>query len=607
MVESLSGKDWMLIGEWANDELNRRKQARKGEEAIWAEIDRQLSMSPRPQEVKSGEAKDWFADLELPLQFNALEVNAADARRLKFPRGTEWYSVCSNVSQKYEERFAKRRKANPILPDKDGVQVKLDQETADILVKSVMDYFHRQYDFRGQIDLFDAEALKYGTAVARVRPVSATNLGYDFRGVTNENLMGPAVLTGSIKSTYLDDTPPQVMQEGISSSPTVMRVFKQRLEALKAAGAKGGADRGWIGAQINKLEPVKHADNRADFVNLIELEGDVIVPRSRGSIFLPNVLMTIAVDHGRPRGVRFRLNPTPFRSHVVGHYMRTAVDSPYGTSPLMKGQPVQEAATGVFNGMLSVGAWNANPPSVWDRNDPNMAALGGPLLYPGAVLGVDAPDAVNLLELKSLGELTTIYLALLKQYEDLTGNTEQRRGAAVSHRTAQGDAISASQGVSRTDDFVTSMEQGPLTTMLFMEYAIIKKFMTTSVAVPVNAGGIEGFVNVAAADLPDEVSFTVQGSSGATSEREKLQTLVQTIQLSIQLAQVAVSLGQPVPLNVQEMLVELWNESGFPNAGRFVGGTQDIPAGSQANAPLSGAGNGAAAVGASPLETAPGA
>lgn len=610
MADKFNNRDWLAIGEWAKDELNRRQHNRRDLEAMWKEVDRQLSMCPKVQEVRSGEKADWFADLELPLQFNALEVTAADARRLKFPRGTEWYMVTSEVSEDYINRFRERRVDTPLFPDNQSVQVQLNQETADTLVKASLDYWHRQYDFRTQIDLFDAESIKYGTSVGRVRPIHSTDFGYDFRGNRNESRWGPAFIAASIKNTFLDDSPPQVMQEGISSSPVTMRRYMQRLEALKAAGNREGApDRGWIRSQINKLEPVKHGDDKRNMVELIEMEGDIIVPRSRGSIFLPNVLLTVACGVGDPRVVRFRENATPFRSYVVGHYMRESVTSPYGVSPLMKGQPIQEAATDVFNNMLSVGRLNANPPVVYDRNDPSMAAHGGPLLYPGAQLGTDAPDAIQAVELGSLGELANIYLALLNQHADLTGNTPERRGQTLSHRTALGDEIGATQGLARVDDFVNAQEMGPITDILYMEYEIIKKWQKSPIALPVNAGGIEGFVRVASADLPDVVNFTVQGSSGVASQREKLQTFIQISQLAIQMSQAAAATGQAVPLNIQEMLTEMFNEAGFPNAGRFISGMQDIPAGAEAVAPLqgsAGAANSQFSFQTSPLETTPG-
>ncbi|KKK48753.1 hypothetical protein LCGC14_3141980, partial [marine sediment metagenome] len=173
--------DWQAIGEFVKSEFARRQEKRNPLEKLWKEIDRQIAMIPVTRKVESGKEEDWFPNTEMPLQFNALEVIAADARRLKFPRGTEWYNVSAEVSDKYEQRFKERREKFPLIGAA-ALPVKLDQETADTLVKTVLDHYHRLYDFRTQIDLFDAEAIKYGTAIARVRPVKTAKFSHDFRG-----------------------------------------------------------------------------------------------------------------------------------------------------------------------------------------------------------------------------------------------------------------------------------------------------------------------------------------------------------------------------------------------------------------------------------------
>ncbi|KKL54568.1 hypothetical protein LCGC14_2264080, partial [marine sediment metagenome] len=208
-----SDDDWQAIGEFVKSEFARRQEKRRNLERLWKEIDRQIAMTPVPRKVESGKEADWFPNTEMPLQFNALEVIAADARRLKFPRGTEWFEVKSEFSDKYEARFNQRRQENPLSGDT-PLPVKLDQEGADTLVKTVLDHYHRLYDFRGQIDLFDTEAIKYGTAIARVRPVKTAKFSHDFRGQKNVNLVGPAVITCSIKNTYLDDRQTAVLHEG---------------------------------------------------------------------------------------------------------------------------------------------------------------------------------------------------------------------------------------------------------------------------------------------------------------------------------------------------------------------------------------------------------
>ncbi len=590
--ERFSDDDWQAIGEFVKSEFARRQEKRDGLEKLWKEIDRQIAMTPVPRRVESGKEADWFPNTEMPLQFNALEVIAADARRLKFPRGTEWFEVKAEFSDKYEARFNQRRQENPLSGDT-PLPVKLDQEGADTLVKTVLDHYHRLYDFRGQIDLFDTEAIKYGTAIARVRPVKTAKFSHDFRGQRNVNLVGPAVITCSIKNTYLDDRQTAVLHEGIATTPAIIRVNMQHIDALKRAAKKGGKKNGWIFSQLKKIEDPADDDGKRGFVEMLEYEGDLIVPRSQGSIFLPNVIVTVTVRAGIAFPVRFRKSPVPFKSYVVGHYMRDDVRSAYGSSPLMKGQPIQEACTMVFNNLMATAAFNGRPPITYDRHDTEMAAGGGPELYPGAQFGADSPNAVEVLKVGDIGGLLNVYLALLKQYEDLTGANDPRRGAAIkSHTTAGGAELEAARGIARTDDFVTSIEQGPLTSMLYMEYEIIKDVMKSPQPVSVGAGGIEGWVNVAAADLADNAVFVVQGSAGAITEREQGEKFLAASNFALSVATQAAQLGKPVNLRFDEMIVEGYKIAGIQNATRFIGGPEAIPGGAEAGPQIPGANGG---------------
>ena len=567
----LSSNDWILVGEWIKAELERRRGNRRDREKLWAEIDRQIDMTPRAREVMMGEQTDWYPNIELPLQSQALEVTAADARRLKFPRGTEWYKSQSDVSDSYRNRWNERRETKPLIGDS-ATPVELDQETADVLVHATIDHFHKQYDFRQAIELFDSELIKYGTGVVRVRPVQLAQFRHDPRGTIAENTLGPAVLPLAIRNTYLDDSPGAVMHQGVGLVPSVIIPRWQDLEALKRAARKGGADRGWIMSQVNKLE-IKHdpRDKRGQ-VEVIEFEGDVVVPKSRSSIFLPNVTITVAVHQGDARAIRFEKNPMSWRSYVVGHYMRDNVASPYGSSPLMKGQPLQEAATAAANDLLAVAALNARPPVAYDRHDAELAAMGGPEIYPGATWPTDAPNAIEPQEVGDPSALLNIYVGLLKQYEDVTGVNDPRRGAQVKSHTGTGaHELEASRGIARTDDFVTGVEQGPLTTMLYHEWEIIKKVMKSPRAINVDSGGIEGYAKVAAADLPDNVTFTVHGSAGVLNERERVQNFFGAVQFALQIVEASAAMGVPVPVNWMEVINHAFVLSGEQNASRFFG------------------------------------
>lgn len=578
MPDKLNGADFVKIGEWVKSELERRKGKRKGLEALWKEVDRQVSMTPLPREIKTGQKEDWFPNTELPLQANALEVIAADARRLKFPRGTDWYSVTAELTQDYQERYSKSKS----ILDGSEVNPDLDQESANTLVKATMDHFHKLYDFRSQIDLLDIEAIKYGTFVARVRPV---NLAKTFERSSRE-IVGPAVIPSPIKSTYLDDSPQAVMHEGLNISPSVIRSKRQHLDALKKAASSGGPERGWVASQLRQLEPDKDRT-----LELIEIEGDILVPKSRGSIFLPNVILTIAVDSKNARPVRLLENPTPFRSYVTGYYMRKDVDSPYGVSPLMMGQPIQEAASLIFNELAAAAAINARPPVAYDRFDANLAAAGGPEIFPGAQWPTDSPNAIEVQEIGDVSALLNAYLALLKQYEDLTGVNDPRRGGPIkSHTSATGNELEATRGVLRTDDFVAGEEQGPITTILGMEYAIIKERMKSQIAVPINSGGINGWANISSSHLADRVSFNVEGSAGTLDKAQSNREFEAATLFALQLMQAGAQMGVAVPLKLQELVIERYTRAGINDATRFVGTAQDVSEGAETGLAVPGAG-----------------
>ena len=217
----LSPRDWDLIAEYVNAELQARISKRGDLTKKWEDIDRQLRMDPEKREVTSGQTKDWYPDLEEPLQYNALEVIMADLDDALFPKGAEWFSVLSNVTNKYIERFERRRAANPLIETGlEGVpDSRIDQEGADALVKAVLDYFHRVYDFRKMVNLSTAECVKYGTGVTRVRQVKLSRFSHDFRGVKDESIVGPALAPTSILNTYPDPSPHFLMNEGVMTLP----------------------------------------------------------------------------------------------------------------------------------------------------------------------------------------------------------------------------------------------------------------------------------------------------------------------------------------------------------------------------------------------------
>lgn len=578
--KSLSSEDWDTIALWIKEEKERRatSSARKYLEAIWAEVDRQVRMEPIARDFGRGSAKDWYPALELPAQFNTLEVLAADCRRLLFPKDVSWYDVSAHVSDDYMARAMDRQDKFPVIGNT-ATPVKLDAKTVNTLVRATIDHYHRYYDFSGNFDLWLAEILKYGTSAAQVRRVKWTKFSHEFRGVTASSIEGPAFIPIGIKNTYLDDTVTQVMQEGIVTGPLNIRNYWQSLEDLKRAAKAGGSGKGWMTSKIDNLEPMKGPDEKKDQVELIFVEGDVVVPKSRSSIFLPNVWITIAVGNNGATPVRFETNPQPFRSFVFGHYMRIDVDSPYGVSPLMKGQPVAEAMTEIFCDMMATSRLRALPPIVYDNSNPSVMAMGGPDIAPNAQIGTDNLDGIKTLEIGDLGAVTQTFEVAKKTYEELTGNTDPRRSAEVkSHTTKASADYQANIGLSRTEDFVSSLETGPITSVLYMDYAIIKDVLTKPQPISVDADGIKGWVKVAAADLPDDVLFVVTGSSGLMDIQTRNQAAMQAHVTAVQGVEAGLKIGIPTPtLDLEAMIKDGYNRAGVQDAEQFVKPAQEKP------------------------------
>lgn len=572
--KTFSPDDWDQIGSFIKDELQRRKTARRDLEDMWAEVDRQVAMVPVSRDYGRGKKSDWYPELELPSQFNTLEVVAADARRLLFPRDTDWFDCTANLTDEYQQKFQERRAKFPMVGSQPAPMA-MDQETADVLVKTVLDHYHRYYDFSANIDLWLAELIKYGTSAGRVREVKWAKFSHDFRGVSANNITGPAIIPSSIKVTYLDDTVAQVMQEGIMTGPLTLRNYWQGLEDLKRAAKEGGKDRGWMPSKIADLQPMQGPDDKKGQVELIFAEGDIIVPKSRESIFLPNVWVTIAVGKNGAVPVRFETNPQPFRSFFVGHYMRTEIDSPYGTSPLMKGQPVAEGMTEVFCDMLATSRLRSRPPVVWDRNDAQLQADGGPDLAPSAQIATDNPQGINALEIGDLGAAMNAYLAIKKSYEELTGVTDPRRSAEVkSHTTKAAADYQANIGLSRTEDFIAGLETGPITSILYMEYEIARKALGKGQSISVNQDGIQGWVTVAKDDMPEEVQFVVNGSSGLMDIQTRNQQAIQAHVQAVQGAGAAAQMGKPVELDFVAMIKDGYQRAGIQNADKYVKAAQ---------------------------------
>lgn len=580
-MTDLSANEWQRVGWYVKDETERRANdpRRVYLEKVWKEIDRQLLMMPKERVVEGSPRssqkaqQDWLPNIEMPSQFNALEVIMADARRMMFPKGRDWFSVNSHLSDEYLKRFKDRRGKYPIIGEV-PLPAEIDQQTADTMVKSVIDHYHDLYDFRAMFDLLLGEAVKYGTYVGAVRLVTHPKSALEARGLPGMAVRGPALVPYSIKNTYLDDTPTALMHEGVKIGPALSRRTWRRLDDIKKAVEAGGAGRGWRTEALEGLEPIEgEQDPLRGHVEIIVWEGDFLCE----GIYIPNTRLWVAVGKNDKRVIREESNAG--LEHVTGRYIQDAMDSPYGSSPLMKGRPVQEALTEAVNRLGAAACLSAEPPVVYDRYDTALAAAGGPDIAPGSKIGTESVDSIKDLDIGDLQGIAGAVALFKKFHEEVTGVDDPRRGEQTkSHTTATAKDIEAARGQMRTENFVVDQQQGPMTAVLYREWKLIKDVMTEPQPIAVNSNGIEGWLNVASADLPDRVRLDVHGALGPVEEREKSAQKLQAFQMLFQIDAMAAQLGLQRPeIKLAQIYKDILNEGGVNDLDRFIGEAKQAP------------------------------
>lgn len=572
MARELNARDWQFIAEWIVQEKDRRAQdrGRKDKERLWNEVDRQIAMQPRRQVPRSGDkSRDWMPDMELPLQADAFEILIADARRLLFPPGADWYVPHALRTDEYLERT--KDETLPVIGQSLSFadRTAFTQEVADLIVKAVIDHFHNLMEFRSNWERAIAEAIRYGTLAGRAVLARPQIVSREFRGVVGRERRIPMFVPVPIRNFFPDDAPQYALFDGESLEPGHIRVFWQRAHDLANAAQAGD---GWRKFSVDDLVTSKSEDARKKDVEVIEFEGDLIVPRSRGDdIDLRGVLVKVARAR-KPLVVRFKERDLPFGSYIHEPYIHEDAMSPYGTSPLMKGAIIQDAATEAWSRTMQAAALNAEPAVEWDQNDGRLAAMGGPVIAPGEKIGVDTPGSTRTLEIGDPAALAGVAQALDMKFEDITKVKDPRRGEGPkSHTTATGNQIAESRGVLPTETFVERIAQGPMKTWLYMHWEMAKKAIASETVVFMQGRGLDGFVQLERVHLPDRAEFEVMGARGEFDKNEKRRNWVTTIGLIAQTEPIAVQMGAP-PSNWNEIRKETYAQFGIVDSDRYLPG-----------------------------------
>jgi hypothetical protein len=568
-VRKVTKKDWKLLADTIIEEYKGRKQRRRDKEELWDEVDRQVAQKPshKFRAFLKDQKATWIPELELPWQSYTLEVLTADINRLIFPAEGKWFDAASNVP---EELFRQLESKNLIAGTDKKVPSTITQDNVDKIVEGVLDNNHKQYRLQSMVGRIAAESLKYSMGVGRVRNVSRSIFMNSRRQVSRKDVKIPVLLPRSIRNTYLDDSKHHMMNEGMVIDRGVIFCSFHKLVDLFLAASKGSTDPnsedgGWMPAQLKNLE----ADNTGH-VELLEYEGDIILPRSStGSIYIPNVIVTVVKDgktKDEHRVIRFRFRELPFNTYLEFPYHMEGAEDLYGSSPLVKGMPVQSAASIAFAFMSATGALKALPPTSYDRDDRYLASKGGPAMIPGAQWpSTGRVEVYN--NIGNLSEMAAVYSALYQQYQDITGVNAPRLGQqTVSHTTAFAKQAELNRGTVRTVDFVQDVLSGPLTTFLHYEYEILRRNMKPDTLI--YQRDYKGYLEISKEDLPVEVTFTAHGANGPLEQQQKVQQRMQGIQLALALEPMKVQTGG-APLDYQTLQEEILRMSGMVDLDGF--------------------------------------
>ena len=569
--------------------VNKRRD--DGLNKKWAEIDRQLRMEPKnPHKMlpdgRPDVKKRWMAEMELPLQAQTLEVLTADARRLTLPDTGTWYEAAVNLSDEYAERLqgfgldafgvpepTERLPAAQMSGDDNDIPSLFMQTNANNLLEGIQDYFRSQYDFGSNLDKINAEAFKYGTGIARGRVVTKAQVLSLSSGAIRETTKFPALLPISIKNTYLDDNPHAILHEGHVIDTGVIQHRDVKLEDIVIAATKGGkspesVDGGWMPSELADVKPKGKKGN----VDLIEFEGDVVVPRKNGeSLVLEGVLITVLVGKtgkGGPRAtvkrtIRFRFRKMPFNSYIVFPYHCEDMNDAYATSPLMKGRPIQMSAVDALNRLLDSAGLNIMPPVGFDRADMYFAQEGGPQIAPYATW--KTTSEINVYD--EVGGDPSAMAAILRQlielYYDVTGADPVRFGERTrSHTTAFAKNAEIQTGQARIVDYVRNSLKGPLTRWLYMEKDLLRMSLTTtpqSIFIP----KYRAWMDVTRDVLPDDVWYNAIGASGPLEAAQKRAERFQALQNALAIDNLGTQLGGQRVLSLRKIVDAILSEGGW--------------------------------------------
>jgi hypothetical protein len=548
----------MKVAESIIEEWRGRKRRRKDLEKHWKEIDRQLRMEPELSHKTTASGTvvpglEWLPETEMPLQAQTLEMLMADSRRLKFPKNRDWFSTRAALTGDYLERY--KAAGSPVPGDKSGQPTELVQDEADRIAASVLAHWHSQYDFRGAVDLIDASAFAYSFGVGRVRKVRRKVMGHSARVGPREEVI-PVLVPRDAKKVYLDDSLHAIMHEGEILGPNIIQHKTVKIDDLRAIA---DSDSTYLKDEVSRLAPDKKGN-----VDLVELEGDLVVDAGMVATIVRNVVVTAAVgsSEGKDTYGLVRIEEGEGEStYLISHYQLERTADVYGSSPLLKGMPIARIIAQIMNRLLESGQLKNAPPIGYNRDDPSFATRGGPKIAPYALFETTDPLQVYDQVGGDPGALFNIFSGLVQMYSDVTGVTPARLGAMTkSHTTAFAKDVEQNRGESRTVDYVNGCLEGWMPRLLELEYRMgLKGFKQTVVYID----AWKEFAEFKRGHLPDTVKFIAEGAGSPAEDEARQQRRFNAAQAALQIDALAVQSGKAPTIDPAALIETILKEGGW--------------------------------------------
>lgn len=543
----ISARDWKLVEGHVKQEFKRREtdSFRKSHEAIWKEVDRQISMKPMSAVVHQKErAEDWHNVIELGELAKASEIVTADVRRLLFPTTRAWFEPHIEMPPQLNPETGEN---TPASQDQ--------QKFLDGSLRAFMTQQHIDFGFKGRVELSVKEALHHGSFVAEARKETAM-LVYEGTGI--ESRCAPVWHPHSMWNCYPDPSPSVIGTNMFYTGSMIIREFLP-LYQLKLIASK---ESGWMPANLSKVPKRKNKNKDVDTedIELIKFYGDITIRREDGDIYLPNSKVVLAND----LLVHYAPNDLAFPPILYNGYERMDVRDPYFTSPLIKLAPMHKMASELANKYLDAVALRTEPPTVFDGNDPDFVRNGGPTIAPGWKGATKGLANFKTIEVGDPNYALQGLQLVLDQIRQGTSVDAIRAGASQGvDQTATETRLKQARGEVRVVDFVDKLEFS-LRTFLYMQHEINKKSLDNVYSFYNPEMDAPDFMRVSREDLPENVHFEIVGARGVLGEEERAAKMTN---VTIMAAQDPMFRSL---LNPQALIKEMYQDAGIKNPERFL-------------------------------------